>query len=302
MDTRKPLSKRSRSSQRKRSSPAVASGDDQFWTTDPIFLALAKRLNSKGAFQGDSDAEHILFIPSAVLLYGFAHIPTRDDPQGRLFSRLPAVPEDAFLKMGYYIYTTEVAEGASFEDQPEVSLATRIYRESGRIGHDPQLVHATLRRQLEPERFLLELDASLDLDKQFKEFRAWARRLGGRRYGQRTASFRPKREAARDTLIYTFKNALGCSVKEIAQRVFHRDPTDREFASLEQRVRTSLSRTEKALTRAGLPHAPVARPRVSRGRKPRPKSSALDLAASRAWTIPALLELIRDRSGSANVT
>jgi len=221
---------------------------------------MQKMGESKGRMVHLDSGKNVYFIPEAVLYYGFAHLPSQSDPEGRLFERLPQPPRKVHLEHGTYVVmsdpTTRKPQGLRGSQDPQLREAKEVYSSCGSSGLDPQTVIEALVMAHVLEKVWFEVDLERDLKKQFASLSRWLeglRREIYRRPGQKTYR---RREAARDTLIYTLKSSKQLSARDIAKQVFSREFSTETSRSLEERVRQSLRRTRKALKAAGYNSSP----------------------------------------------
>jgi len=230
-------------------------------TESPLFPILMKMHQSKGLLKGMEAAESIMFVPDAVLNYGFGHVPTDTDPEGKLFEQLEQPPSRRQLEAGTYLYSQSLSGAPKSKKKTsradsQVTEAEHVHTMSGQEGLDPRLVYDALMMTPNIDYVWVSVDLEEDIDEQFNDFRKWLkafRRELHRRPGKRGYN---KREAPRDTLIYTLKESLGLKSREIAERIFP-EYSERNAYELDGRVRQSLRRTRAALKAAGYGASPA---------------------------------------------
>ena len=223
----------------------------------PQFPILKKMGKSKGVLRNAEDSDRVMFIPEAVIEYGFAHLPSKEDPEGRQFQCLPSIPNADLRDFGSYLFlragSTIPASRLLPELDPAFLEAQRVYEESDRNGIPPARVLRVLLMETGIDQFWVEVDPAEDMDAQLAEFKRWLGRIERSLYGRVGKKRYPKREAPRDTLIYTLKESTDLGYREIAERAFAELFPLQICDSLVARVAQSLSTTRHALRQAGLP-------------------------------------------------
>jgi hypothetical protein len=222
------------------------------WLSEsPVIPIIQKMNDSKGLMKGMKSAESVMFIPNAVLFYGFGHVPSESDPEGKQFEKLEQPPSKGQLETGTYLFTPP----SDTKKHPASTQANDDYLAQARShyhgkGIHPDMVFETLMMTPGLGDVWVALNVDEDIIPQFKSFQKWLnafRRELHRRPGKRGYD---KREAARDTLIFTLKESGGLKSREIAKQLF--DVYSKQNASeLDARVRQSLTRTRTALKAAG---------------------------------------------------
>jgi len=222
----------------------------------PFFPILQKMSRSKGVLRNVEGSDRIIFIPEAILTYGFAHLPSESDPKGRQFEQLPATPSIGHRNFGAYLFlhqrSPEKRSHLRPEQDPAFLEAQQIYRESDKKGIAPHHLLRVLLMESGIERFWVELDPCEDLDAQVARFKRWFGRAQRALYGRAGKKPYPRSEAPRDTLIYTLKESAGLRIRAIVERIFQEVLSPQSLESLELRVSQSLWSTRTALRQAGL--------------------------------------------------
>ena len=212
----------------------------------PHARAMAKMAESKGIFEGNALADRVWHVPDAVLQYGFAHMPTKTDPEGQLYQELPPAPSMDWSFGSYLFFPEEEAPATSLKPKDR-----RFYHEAEAAFRSGTLEFPTPTEVLrvlvmEPliDQVFVRMDPRRALKKQFAEFSAWYERARRSLYGKGGQRGHKKREPGRDTLIYILAESLDLSRRKIAEKVFSDE-------SQERTVISSLSRTRAALNAAG---------------------------------------------------
>lgn len=235
---------------------------------NPYLKILGKMAESTGLLKPQGEIREIIFVPEAVMYYGFAHLPTKSDPEGRMVSLLPERPDPNHLQHGAYLFLPRAGQDETRLARPENDLhfsqAQDIYADSGQKGIAPQIVLDVLLMHSNMTRIWLAIDPDDNLDIQFRALKKWLSSTKRSLFNRKGKTLHTAREAPRDTLIFTLKESAGWSVQDIAVNVFdkeyeetHLDPLDAERLRkaghpLENRVNQSLLNTRKALKSIGL--------------------------------------------------
>src|SRR5207247_1636995 len=119
-------------------------------------------------------------------------------------------------------------------------------------GVDPGIVLGVLLLTLGAERFYFQVDWEKPLQAQFRRIESWIIRARREIHGQGTMKARARREAARDTLVFTLRYSSGLATKDIAKYLIEKKFDRSSEDSVHARVRTSLSRMRPVLKTAGI--------------------------------------------------
>lgn len=221
-------------------------GTQETWDrfiSSPYGRVISKMNSSRGVLHVLDGSERVLFVPEAVKVYGFAHLPTRSDPDGRLHEELPAKPDRFGSLTGSYLFLKDPSEGRTVDPRYSAFMVTakETYEIYGRKGYSPAYILAVLTRDSGMEEIWVEVNPNEDLDTQFKQFKKRLTKIEKSIHGSKGAKRSKRREVARDTLMQVMKFA-GFSIRDIALRTY-----GRTSESLEQQVIQSLHRTREAL-------------------------------------------------------
>ena len=208
---------------------------------NPFFRTMDKMNQSKGVLQRLKESGQVIFIPDAVLYYGFAHLPTKSDPEGKLFEKLPPEPPPAHRSVGAYLFTPErPSNGETIprsEDDPLYRQAEQVYDKSRCKGLAPSEVLNALIMASGIEKVWLEIDPQQDLNAQMAQLRRWLGKVPRQLYRRSGSRRHAKRNAPRDTLIYILSTSAGKGNWFIA----------RKLSISQTAVRKSIERSRAAL-------------------------------------------------------
>jgi hypothetical protein len=215
-----------------------------------------KMRRSKGVFERTAVAEDLIFVPDAVLYYGFGHLPSDDDPEGQQVAGLPKTPLPLWQFLGRHLVTLKpeasLTGGASPFEDPILQEAKKVYEENGRKGVDPGIVLGILLLSLGAAGLYFQIDPEEPLQTQFRRIESWLNRARREIHGQAATKARARREASRDTLAFTLRYSRGLATKDIAKYLIEKKFDRSSEDSVHARVRTSLSRMRPVLKMAGI--------------------------------------------------
>ncbi len=220
----------------------------------PLGLTAAKMQASRGDLANSQIARDVLFIPEAVLIYGFGHVPAPWDPEGQHFKRLPSTPESNSLVTGMYLVRmakAQLARREEFQIHPQIERAMQVWETHGRRAPNPLVVLDVLRRQLPIDTLWIELDPEDDIDGQVAEFKNWLILSKTRHLNLLRKRILPTRKAARDTLVFILRTT-GMKTIDIAREVYPDRFSALTAPDLDDLIRTNLRRTRRSLKAAGV--------------------------------------------------
>lgn len=222
----------------------------------PGLVPICKKMAaSKGGLEETTIADNLLFIPDAVLYYGFGHLPSDDDPEGKQARALPKIPYPVWQFVGKYLWfppggLAQPPKPAKREKNLDEAL--QVYEDSRRKGLDPREIMRVLAPEPVPLTIFVKIDTDADIDAQIKKFKEWNRKAQGEIGKHSAAVKRRHAEAARDTLIFTLRYTAGLQTRHIAKSLFRRELSPENPDSPDDRVRQVLTRIKKALLAAGM--------------------------------------------------
>lgn len=228
----------------------------------PRFKVFRKMMESRGVLDSLPAEHNVFFVPEAVLDYGFAHLPTQSDPEGKLVQQLPAIPSGNPTALGAYLYFPKNGDRRLSVVNPEMDpayvLARQVYEQYKPRGIDPAEVLRAVRMDAGIETVWLAIDTAIDLKAQVAELKRWLGRTQRALYGRPGARRASVPNAPRSVLIFTLSASAHMKVREIARVVYPKEAAGLEDAHaarqrraagdpLEARVRQTLKEVGRAL-------------------------------------------------------